>query len=186
MENNDVKQTEKQTEYLTENTEKRLDEATEKDFELLKECLKESETAGLNVSLKQLGFMGFTDINDVTTVSVRNTIGITDKFIKLIVTFKDRRDFDITQIKGMYNQFIRENTKEVLEKHKESLLFTVELGKANEKQNLYYSIKLYNPLICLSEDDKALHFVFAMDNMTFGKFNVSYEDMLNELEYENQ
>jgi len=180
MENNETKRN-----CITQNIEHSLSEATRADFELLKECLKESEKAGVNVTLNKFGYGGVMELNDVTSVKVRNTIGIADNFIRLIVTFEDKGDFDIKQIRGIYNQYLRENTKDLSEGKDEALILTVELGKVKEKKNLYYSIKLFNPLICMVEDDKMIQMVFSMDNMNFGKFDVSYADILNEIEVEN-
>lgn len=174
MENNEVK--------TTEFGERNLSEATQKDFELLKECLKQTEEGGISISLVKFGFMGYTEINDYTSVEVTNTIGIADGYIRLITTFKNKKDFGIKQIIGIYRQYLRENTADIVNKKEESLILTVELVKNDEKKNLYYSIKLFNPLICLSENDNAVHFVFGLENLSFGKFEQDFADLYNEIE----
>lgn len=176
MENNEVK--------ATDFGEHNLSETTQKDFELLKECLKQTEEGGISISLVKFGFMGYTEINDYTSVKVTNAIGIADGYIRLITTFKNKKDFGMKQIIGIYRQYLRENTKELVNQKGENLFLTVELVKNDEKKNMYHSIKLYNPFICLSENDNAVHFVFSLENMTFGKYEMDYSELLNEIEVE--
>lgn len=167
---------------VNDDANKTLETMTENDFPLLKECITMTETGGLTVSLKRLGLVNHLELNDYTSTDVTNTLGIANGFIRLKIKFNTKRDFGLKQAYGIYNQFVRENTEDVLNNKEEGLAMIVELGKVVEKKNLYYRIQLFNPILCFAENDEYLHLVFTMDSMTFGKMDVSYENVLNDLE----
>ena len=174
---------------MAEENVKVLSEMTENDFGLLKECISKVENGAITVSLKRLGLVNFLELNNATSTGVTNSLFMANGFIRLKVKFdinhkNSEENFDIKQFHGIYNQFVRENTNDVLNGKEESLCMELELAKIEEKNDLYYRIQLFNPVLCFMEGKDTLHFVFTSNSMNFGKLNVSYEDILGELEYE--
>lgn len=165
--------------------EKKLSTSTEADLELLKECIAKAEKGTLVTTLNKFSFTNALAVNDYTTKEVTNSIYIANGLVHLDIKFLNKKDFGLKQVLAIYKQFLRENTKDLLEGREEALIFSVELGTVDEKKNLYYSVKFFNPFLCLSDVDDCIHMVFASDTMTYGKYDVKYEDLLNEIETEN-
>ena len=163
-----------------------MKEATEKDLALLKECMLKTEQSGLSVSLKKIGMANYIEINDYTAdKETTNTIGVSEGNVLVDIRFDNKKDFGIKQICAIHRQYKRENTKDFLDGREEALLLSVELGKTIEKKNLYYYIRFFNPMICIAENEQTLHLVVSMENMIFGKAEIDYEKVLNEIEVEN-
>ncbi len=166
-----------------------LSEMSKNDLPLLKECISKVENGSIAASLKRIGLSSFLELNNATSVGVTNSLFMADGFIRLKVKFdlnhkNYEENFDIREFYALYGQFVRENTNDVLDGKEENLVLELELAKVMEKENLYYRIQLFNPVLCLMEGKDTLHFVFTSNSINFGKLDVSYEDLMSEMEYE--
>ena len=167
-----------------------MDEIIEKQTELLKKCLNASLHGKVGIFLyetkvKEEEILGEIIISQKIVEKCKPVFKFTKDYVYLNMEFEYEKEPELLSVNHMLEMYLNKYTNAVVSVSDISNQYTLVFDVSGVEDGITYTISCVTPIFFYKEDS-ILKFVFDINYMNFGCNDIDYEDIDNEIEYEER